>query len=59
MAIKTLNNIASSNSLISIFLVFKVYFYILKFDSFIPIITQYIVVINNIIEEMQKVKAKK
>ena len=38
MAVKAINNIIGSNGLVPIFLIFKAYFCISKFDSFISTI---------------------
>lgn len=59
MAIKVINNIAGSNSLVSTFLIFGAYFCILKFNFFTPIIIQHITAIKNTIRKMQKVRVER
>lgn len=59
MAIKTINDITGFNGLISTFLVFRIYFYILEFDFLISTIIQHIAIIKNIIKIVQKMKAER
>lgn len=59
MAVKTINNTAGSNDLVPIFLVFRAYFCISKFDFFISIISQRTITIKNVIKKVQKVRAEK
>lgn len=58
MIIKIINNLTISNSLVFTFLVFRAYFYTLKYDFLILAITHHVVTIRNWIKEIRKVKAK-
>lgn len=57
MSIKEINDTASLNNLVLIFLVFGAYFYISKFNSPIFIISQYIIAIKNAMKKVQKIRA--
>jgi hypothetical protein len=58
MAFKIINNMAGSNGLILIFLVYGAYLRIIKYNSSTPIIAQRAAAIKKTITELRKIKTK-
>lgn len=59
MTIKIINHKTGFNSLISTFLVFRAYLYILEYNVLTPTITKRSAVIKNVMKKMQKVRAER